>query len=1500
MGDKKTSIWDTWVTPDLARNPGLANDVFRSNNPSAVAPVLSMANKGVTAQDAVNDHIEGNGSDAFWNRVGYKALSGLEWIGKPLKEIQRVYKFNHAVYTDHGFLQGFLVSLGITGGAVLGGVLGGGVGAAIGADIAGVALRKLSTVGPLESKYKDSYSKSENPNYIVSPGRDFSNALATASDAIGADSAAKVFRDTNAGVGKIISGTTDLGFDVTVDPIMIVGRFAQLTKTGKYLGLDKAGEIELKYPIMGTVPGVKQFLIERSRVALTSEQIDAVRAGSGIFNASSRVYNRALDDIARSTAGEIIQKYPTLGTAAAGRLGAMKTADEVHEFFKTSLFFGEAEGALAGQAMLPTRTLLRAKFGDSKVIDVLRNAAVAKYIVDAAGNRIKNPEYNPLSPKQRLSSIYQTFSGYMPYSVDAETAKLSLNKFRWNAPDAATVIYRIAKFGMGDKAAKIWATKYAEAVAAGDVALARSIKNQTYFETLKAAGLPESNALVREAWDEVNKLSIDAVSTQVYGTNAFGEALGEYLTASGLKTGALFKHQASDMFDIPDFLVVKKAMRDAGKFTKYVGKIDEFTAKYYTNKIFKPLALATMGFGLRIAASEMIPTFARFGIINTMKAKLAVSASKANYDLIPQETNSILGATLVALGAHMGLTPDVLKAGFPAFQEAKRRGLEYAAKMLPDDQLELATKLVLVNNGHFLSEGVTTGHGYDASTSYQMSQAAHYYFQIQKNSPMFRDLPEWTTYSSSDIHYVPRWATNLSRAANDTAAKNIAQDLDAIAVKNLVGGKFQIEDDINKIAAHQKFLDLREELIDKEYQRMMAAISGTYKGYDAEKKVVTRWKDAVQNGSLRSFASDRVDSILGMVVGKDGLYHQMVARNIANGVSTDLNYLAQLTRDFQQSVPAAVSGPMLQPYVPSSSMIEKVVNIGFKKVIDPIVNGLAREPLYMLHVADAYSRLAPQVAAGRMLDDQALRIAQSQATYSMLPQIHNTALRNQFSQYVRNFLPFYFAQEQALRRAYNTLKDTSIASPLFSRGFRFFQLAEHAINDPAFVQEDDQGNRYVYLPLVGEFGQAVQNGLAAFGVPIVGGLPITARGSLISLKTVLPELQMPGVSPIGAVSANLISDFFPSMAPIVRGTIGEISYDRGIVDTIIPATWAKTALAALTPIDLTNQMANATASALAAAYYHGQVPGPDSSAMDRQAFVDRIKNNARSVLILKTFLNLTSPLAPQVKQEDAGIRDEFWKLVKEKGNYADALMEFMGRHGNNAVSYTVGKTTSNVPGAKYPYIQETVDFIRNNEQLFDYKSGVSTGAFYLIPQDNAKNESDRAVFTELMGMHLRQYRTPEELLKQFYVAAGDAIMSKEISNHIAIINQAEANYDSYTKQQEQQRWSAIMEKMKNLYPIWYADYTNGEGRINAQTAYNQLQLIFSRPNPPTHEQAKLVKALMGDFERHQASMNQYKSVNLTGIVVQTEKDNWENYLLTLRESEPRLRPVIDSVFRKLG
>ena len=138
---------------------------------------------------------------------------------------------------------------------------------------------------------------------------------------------------------------------------------------------------------------------------------------------------------------------------------------------------------------------------------------------------------------------------------------------------------------------------------------------------------------------------------------------------------------------------------------------------------------------------------------------------------------------------------------------------------------------------------------------------------------MFKDSGEYTTYESSSTYYAPTLHTNIGKLSKENGARNISQDLLAIRGKYINLNKFQIEDDVTKLASYNKFQDMRQSLIDLEYKRLVDSLTGKYKGYDKEIQNLTRMKSAANDGDLKTFAQDRVDAVLGTVIGKDGTFH---------------------------------------------------------------------------------------------------------------------------------------------------------------------------------------------------------------------------------------------------------------------------------------------------------------------------------------------------------------------------------------------------------------------------------------------------------------------------------------------------------------------------------------------------------------------------------------------------------------------------------------------------
>lgn len=1467
----------SWITPELANNPGAAVSVVNSQDPTTTGQIVSHTLNGVTVKDAIADNAAQNDNVGFWTKAGINVFGALNFLAKPLQEVQRDYRFIHSVWKKHGVVDAFGVLAGTVAGATIG-TLAGPEGAVVGAELGTSFMRKM-----MGSKFQDSYKDSEDPNYKVSVGRDFTNALGSIAGALGPNTISKALKNTDVGVGKLLSGTADAGFDVYSDPLNVVAKFNMALKNGKYLSLpDKEIANQVNLPLVNRIDGVKNFLESRSLRVSTPEALDALKQG-GRFNPASAQYNRSLEEMAgyiknskttTEAAGKIANAFPELGSAVPFHIASRaETVNDIHSLLRNDVYFGELRGTLAGGSVVPSRTLLRANY-----LNPLQKQLRGDNLTDKEANW--------------LQKGYKTFSGYMPFSIDPITRELSTQKFTWNSPDATSVIYRIARFGMGHNAAVDMAGQYAQAIATGDVALAKALKSQVTLESFKAMGLPDDSILVKNAQHELDKLDKHTVGTENYGTTPDGQTRGTYTTIDGTSaTAGLDETQYAREFSIPNFVAAKRALWEAGKVSKYYGKFDEYIADSYTNKIFKPLALATLGFGLRVSASELIPAVARYGLTNIIKAKIASSAAKQGIDVIKGEGAHIAPAALVALGASKGITADVLQTGFPTFKSDLAKGL---AKIAPEDQLHYATDLILANNGHIPSEAVRAG-SETVSTRYDLENAAKMFEQIERRKIIYRGTGDQTTYTADSPHYLPMLATSLKKLSTSARGKNIASD-----IQDVMGGvkKVTLEQEVGN-NLHDQYQAMRKELIDREYERIMATKRGEYEPYKTDMSLGARWV----NQDPREFATDRVDTVLGAVIGRNGELHSNIIDKIAAGESPDTAYLRSLENP---QLPASVSGEQVEALIPGGNNFQKAltyaVNLGFKKLIDPVINGLSREPLYLIHFSNEMESLKYLVNSGSMDYSEAVRIAQYRATHAMLPQIHNTALRSQFSQLARNFMPFYFAQEQAMKRAFKVAKDTGVGSAAFSRSVRLYQMAEQAMNNPAVVQTDANGNSYAYLPFVGEFGKALQGFMG--GLPffqMVPGLPIAAQGSMTSMKTVIPGLELPGMSPVVAIPANVVADIFPALAPTIEGGLG-LSANRGVWESLIPNKPFMNVWNALGPDQQNSAMTNAVFAAMSSAYYHDpELFQSNMTTQQKEAVIDRVRNNAKSILLIKAITGMLSPLAPRVEQTDVGLRDEFIKMVKNTGDYTMAMQEFLAKHGDRAVSYTVAKTTPSVRGANFPYTQKAIDWIGKELGSGGLLSNPNTavGAMFLVPQEPGPGNT-LAIHQQLIRDHLRETRTPQEFLDQFFIVQGNNYIAPYLEQHNTNVKQFTQMQNSFLLQQENQNWSAFMDKLKQTMPTWYDNYSSGNGRNNANLAIKQLQSIFSAPDyQPKTEQEKLVMALMSDYEKHNGTLEQYKNFGITGQLVDMENQNWKTYLDSLKASDQRLQSVINSVFSKV-
>jgi hypothetical protein len=379
------------------------------------------------------------------------------------------------------------------------------------------------------------------------------------------------------------------------------------------------------------------------------------------------------------------------------------------------------------------------------------------------------------------------------------------------------------------------------------------------------------------------------------------------------------------------------------------------------------------------------------------------------------------------------------------------------------------------------------------------------------------------------------------------------------------------------------------------------------------------------------------------------------------------------------------------------------------------------------------------------------------------------------------------------------------------------------------------------------------------------------------------------------LAGNTLVSFFPQLARPVKGVIGSRGFGATAIDTLIPSAPARAWFKALNANEQDATFHSAMLSAMAAANYHNQLPGPNASPTERQEFIDRIKNNARSILVIKGLLGTISPLSPQLSQEDPGLRDEFYKLVKEKNDYPAALQEFLGAHGDNAISYTVARSEATIKGANMPYTDEAMNWMQANEGLL--KSDRAVGAAFLLPQNASGAGDKQAIYDEVLKMHLRSRRTPQDFMDSIYVNAGNNGYYAAKDLHDQTI--ASAGDNAAWVKAENENWRSYVNDYKLANPIWADDFMSPEKRNIAVKAIDDLKALFANGQAPQDEQSKLVYDLMQDYAKHEETKNIIRGYRTETTLTQ-ENDNWQAYLKQKSLDDPRLTTVINGVFRRLS
>jgi hypothetical protein len=1200
-------------------------------------------------------------------------------------------------------------------------------------------------------------------------------------------------------------------------------------------------------------------------------------------------------------------------TRTLGRTFVMGATDKIRQRA------GETTANEERNLLFPKRVHVLKNMKDADGADILDENGIPKQEVakDAQGNNITKVLQGGFLTGQfanALAGKIRTFTGYRSLAINAKNGEQSSRMIDLSAPTASNAIYNMALYTLPHSVAMEQAARI---VMEPNKGLQAQYYGQLVKEIVKAGGVRDDSNLLDHIMSEAQRTSMNG-SPALTNYGVFrGQLLGTIETkpSESLMGGApkppteqkvaLWTYQHGG-HGIIDFKSLRKEIKNANVYSRVYHKADDW-ATFYTERIFAPLTLFTSGFGIRVASSEALHQVMRFGIAPYLQQLVAGSALKrksaaeiaaiahgADKLVLASTKEDLDGLWDNKLIKSNEVTKDIAnkeslwnRIGMPhPIGYISQKMAPYFAK----DKMETLALFQHEMGGQILPSSTASGHlaTYRNATDEEIDQGIQHVSHSQKPEQTIMDI-----FGPTDPASRKYWALGLSKVRHQETAKDIARDYFKFKETDPTWSTLSNDEKIAKLTQSHTVRVKNPEFYANERVNSTGFL----------------------NGNLDQFAASQVHGLIGQVEGNDGFIHENLLQNVIDGRPTMAKDLEKISVD---SMPVKVLGQINKPT--TSNPLERVMETGYRTFVNPIVDYISRQPIFGHYLHENYRSMQPMIDAGLVTKEDAVRIAGLKASGQMLPLIHNPAMRSQFAMIHRNLLPFYFAQEQAMKRVGRLINTNPQA-------FREFQMINQGMNNPGFVHTDTNGTKYIVYPLLGEFGNWAARGLNSLGLSQFSGLPTSVTGNTSSLLSVLPEMKTPGVGPFANLLLTEASKMFPFLDKATGLSTASFADkaanfatggypSKSLLSTIMPNSAIRDIFMGLTMDQRETAVHNSWLSAVAAASANGDIPDGRNGGLSyanmtpsqQQAIMDRIENNAKTNLFIKGFYAFFLPLSPGVSndyytKDMQTFRSEFVNMTLPKAqgglgmDLKTATDKFINEHGTGAISYTVARTASGTGGAYVPLAKSSLDWLGSNSDIMKTHG---MGAAYLVPQVQGTSDA-LSVEQKLLTMHLRSQSTPKDFLDSVFVSKGWQDLQPSLVDYEAAIKQSRAEGNRIATSRITQIWNQVTADYGKQNPIWYSNYKDTTKNTNADRALVDLQALAKDGRLGTSAQSVGISSLL-------ASYNDYHSVLQQNLIMNGTKktpmysqiqNQWYDYLGALSISNPELANVITGVFKRV-
>lgn len=1253
-----------------------------------------------------------------------------------------------------------------------------------------------------------------------------------------------------------ISGAGDAIFDWYADPVAMTGRAAKLYEVKKY-GLRDASDLTR---IMGNAE-------------------EGVPALPGV----QRFFDKAGSYLAVGNTGGLAREFPFMDNIAHQLVEeGVDSADKLQGWFRSevgmeSILRGRASGVTAPVPLMPHLSpagsvRLATKGAFKTAIDFLADTPARIDQRLTTGDLLLNqPVGSPLTLGQNLQTAIATPIGRFARSLTTLLPKGT--EFNPGEAGAPTQLRRIASlFLPGDRVDELMTVWHATPTLGGK----REVYKGIVHELFRAAGMdatPEASAYAARFVNSFDK-TMQARMYAVGGTDRM--VINGKEIAAGILEGDL-----TTSWGLPNFRIMWAQSKRASLTRSIFGAINNNGIDTFMEQAWKPSVLLRLGFPIRAAGEEFVAAAMRAAPLTMIQSRLGFSAAKGEAlgtadRLLPWDPSAYIRERLaghISPEIMAGVTQPSEWAG-AVIGDRARRGFRYVEGRLAG-QVYMDEARRLFDNGLLeggLADEISAIHG-DAGgyidTPDQVMQLARDGRKVGRLQMV--GTGDYTQYTPTDPLYKQMWKHQLDKVGQSK--------LSQIALEHL-------DDREAAVAAVSEYLDsptfakMRTQSLRDLFTR-----DGREVGVDATASEATKdWANLVV---------DHLDSIIRSPNGDviPGFAETLIEKGRGPSLPT-LNDIAD------HEMPIGVVGKDMIPL--PKSWISSVMSKGFDEIVGRPMNWIAREPMFLHESALARANVEPfrelfthglepgtpgYEQASALADAHINDIVMERALAQSIPYIHDPQVRSQFSSVTRNFMPFWFAQEQFYKRWAKTF---TYAPEAFREG----QLVLMGLRHSGMVHRDDQGNDYFFYP----FANVVQNTLTNAYKKFTGhdiNLPIPAAltGQIRFVSAGTERLGLPSFGPLMAMPVHAFVDRFPELQEPSQKLLGDRGVGKAYWEQITPSSISRVVHYLADSPETNSQMSSAVMQAmqLLEASGHGLPDGADSTQYEE--WVDRVRGWSRTLALTRTIFGFAAPAAPEVQFDPAHLNERLRSLMRTL-TIDEALKQF-AKENPNATAYTVFRSQAkgNEP---LPATEHLIPVLNDNK---DFLKAYPMAGGWFLPQAPVGDKFSFAAYREAFALGLLEHKTPTQFYK-------DLKFSEAAASYFPIRDQrdellAASKGDTYRRAAINKQWDDYSKNFLATHPIFRDELALGQGRVRRQDTMDQLRQAFVDPRAPHTAQTNAMENMLNVYDEYKA--RNASLANRVGGYQQYQqkalKTTFLNWVHAQIAAEPGLQGFYDRLIR---